>query len=120
VPPLAALLVSLRGRISRSTFVVATALVLATFAVLMVFLESVVGRRSTLVLYPPLYGCLLALSVKRLHDDARSGAWLLVGLVPVLGVLWLFFELALSRGTVGSNQYGPDPREAGRDYMTVV
>ena len=77
-------------------------------------------RRSTLVLYPPLYLCLLALAVKRLHDDARSGAWLLVGLVPVLGVLWLLFELALRKGTAGSNQYGPDPLEAGRDYMKVA
>ena len=39
--------------------------------------------------------------------------------MPVLGVPWLFFELAFRKGTAGSNQYGPDALETGRDYMTV-
>jgi uncharacterized membrane protein YhaH (DUF805 family) len=37
----------------------------------------------------------------------------------VLGALWLFVDLALRRGTPGENQYGPDPREFGADYLTV-
>jgi hypothetical protein len=28
--------------------------------------------------------------------------------VPVLGALWLFWELALRRGTPGLNRYGAD------------
>ena len=114
------LLFSFRGRLPRSTFVLTAVLALAVFAVLSVFLESVAGRTSTLVLYPPLYVCLLALMVKRLHDQGRSGAWLLVVLLPVLGALWLAFELGLRKGTVGPNQHGPDPLEASRDYMTVA
>lgn len=40
----------------------------------------------------------LALKVKRLHDRGRSGFWLLAGLVPVLGWLWLFWEVGLAPG----------------------
>jgi uncharacterized membrane protein YhaH (DUF805 family) len=43
MPPLAERLFSFRGRIPRSTFFVTSAQVLAAFAVLMVFLDSVVG-----------------------------------------------------------------------------
>jgi uncharacterized membrane protein YhaH (DUF805 family) len=46
----------------------------------------------------------VALSVRRLHDTDRSGWWLLIGLVPVLGglVLLVFYLLP---GTPGSNRF---------------
>ena len=50
----------------------------------------------------------LAMGVKRAHDRGRSGWFLLVGLVPLLN-LWPLVELYFLRGTVGQNQYGPDP-----------
>jgi uncharacterized membrane protein YhaH (DUF805 family) len=51
----------------------------------------------------------LAVAVRRLHDTNRSGWWWLIGLVPVVGgiVLLVFYATA---GTVGENQYGPDPK----------
>ena len=47
----------------------------------------------------------LAVSVRRLHDTDRSGWWLLVGLIPVIGtiVLLIFY---VQPGTDGSNQFG--------------
>jgi uncharacterized membrane protein YhaH (DUF805 family) len=117
--PLVELFLSRRGRLARGAFWLAGAALLAAFLVLLVFVESVAGRRATLLLYPPLYWGLFALASKRLHDVARSAAWLLVALVPVLGGLWLALELGLRRGTDGDNQYGPDPLTAGRDYLTV-
>lgn len=38
------------------------------------------------------------LCVLRLRDRQRSGAWLALLLVPVLGPLWLVWELAFRRG----------------------
>ncbi|MFB9237326.1 DUF805 domain-containing protein [Plantactinospora siamensis] len=53
----------------------------------------------------------LAVGVRRLHDTNRSGWWILIGLIPLVGgiVLLVFFILD---GTRGSNQYGPDPKGA--------
>ncbi len=51
----------------------------------------------------------LAVNVKRLHDRGRSGWFLLISLIPFIGGLWLFVELAILGGTPGDNQYGEEP-----------
>ena len=51
----------------------------------------------------------LAAGVKRWHDRNKSGWWVLIGLVPVIGGLWYLIERGFLRGTVGPNTYGPDP-----------
>lgn len=50
----------------------------------------------------------LAVGARRLHDTSRSGWWLLIGLVPILGavVLVVFFVL----DSHADNQYGPRPK----------
>ncbi len=50
----------------------------------------------------------LAAMVRRLHDTGRSGWWYWIALVPLIGFIMLLVWFC-SRGTVGSNQYGPDP-----------
>jgi uncharacterized membrane protein YhaH (DUF805 family) len=62
---------------------------------------------ATLVLLVPS----IAAGVRRLHDTDKSGWWLLLGLIPVIGaiVLIVFF---CQRGTVGTNQFGPNPLQA--------
>lgn len=64
------------------------------------------GLYSLAVLLPS-----LGVSIRRLHDTNRTGWWLLISLVPVLGfiVLLIFFVAA---GTPGSNAYGADPKAA--------
>lgn len=55
----------------------------------------------------------LAVSVRRLHDLDKSGWWLLVMFVPLVGVLLLIFWFA-SRGTKGPNRFGREPhRDSG-------
>jgi uncharacterized membrane protein YhaH (DUF805 family) len=51
----------------------------------------------------------LALNVKRLHDRNRSGWFLLAGLVPIIGGLWLLIEMGFLKGTDGPNRYGESP-----------
>ena len=50
----------------------------------------------------------ITVAIRRLHDTDRSGWWLLIGLIPLIGaiVLLVFF---VSEGTRGANQYGDDP-----------
>lgn len=54
----------------------------------------------------------LAISVKRWHDRNKSGWWVLIGFVPVIGHLWFLIECGLLPGTPGPNDYGPDPLAA--------
>ena len=53
----------------------------------------------------------LAVGVRRLHDVGKSGWWLLVGLVPILGALYLLY-LAVSDSQPDSNRWGPNPKTA--------
>jgi uncharacterized membrane protein YhaH (DUF805 family) len=51
----------------------------------------------------------IAVGVRRLHDTDRSGWWLLISLIPLIGgiVLLVFFVLD---GTPGENRFGPNPK----------
>jgi len=51
----------------------------------------------------------IAVGVRRLHDTNRSGWWLLIGLIPVIGaiVLIIFF---VQDSQPGDNEYGPNPK----------
>lgn len=49
-----------------------------------------------------------AVQVRRLHDRDKSGWFILVGLIPLLGGLILFW-FNIQRGTKGTNTYGEDP-----------
>lgn len=51
----------------------------------------------------------LAAGVKRWHDRNKSGWWILIALVPVIGGLWYLIECGFLPGTAGPNTYGPDP-----------
>jgi uncharacterized membrane protein YhaH (DUF805 family) len=53
----------------------------------------------------------LAVTVRRLHDIDRSGWWILINLFPLIGSIVLLV-FAVSEGTPGNNQYGPNPKEA--------
>ncbi len=54
----------------------------------------------------------LAVSVRRLHDTGRSGFWLLLAFVPIIGGLVLLVFYALD-SQPGENQYGPNPKFTG-------
>lgn len=47
----------------------------------------------------------IALSVRRLHDIDKSGAWWFIRFVPFVGGIVLFV-FSLMAGTYGPNQYG--------------
>lgn len=51
----------------------------------------------------------IAVGVRRLHDIGMSGWWILLGLVPIAGIVLLVFFC--KDGQPGENQYGPNPKE---------
>ena len=50
---------------------------------------------------------LLSVQIRRLHDINKSGYWLFIQLVPVIGFFWLIILLCLP-GTKGANDFGSD------------
>ena len=55
----------------------------------------------------------LALGVKRCHDRDKSGWFLLIGLIPIIGPIWLLVELGFLDGTPGPNKFGASPKGIG-------
>ena len=51
----------------------------------------------------------IAVSIRRLHDSDRSGWWLLLGLVPMVGEIIVLVFMVL-KGTRGANRFGADPK----------
>jgi uncharacterized membrane protein YhaH (DUF805 family) len=116
---LAGLLLGLQGRVSRRTFWCVGIIGLGLLQLYLVALLDIAGASesladglpSALVLWPA-----IAVTAKRWHDRNRSGWWVLINLVPVVGSLWTLLQCGLLKGTRGTNRFGPDPLEA-RDPM---
>ena len=65
------------------------------------------GLYSLAVLLPG-----LGLSVRRLHDLDKSGWYLLIAIIPIIGAIVLIYWF-IQPGTAGANQYGADPKAGG-------
>jgi len=51
----------------------------------------------------------IAVGVRRLHDTNRSGWWLLISLIPLIGAIVIIVLMALDSHP-GENQYGANPK----------
>jgi uncharacterized membrane protein YhaH (DUF805 family) len=79
---------------------------------------------SWLLLFPAFWFGNLSLAVRRWHDRNKSGVWVLLPFIPVIGAIWAFIELGFIEGTPGPNNYGwpygtaPASHPAGMTPMT--
>ena len=87
--------------------------ILATIQQVFVAMESVEGLYlltaliwifSIVVFLPS-----LAVTIRRLHDLDKSGGYIFIGLIPIVGGIWLFVQMC-REGTVGDNRFGADPK----------
>lgn len=126
-PTLWNILFSFQGRIPRRTYwlwliapVVMLVLIVGLTAPLLEQAPAAVGPETPpvrssmsellfLALLIPLFWIRLAVSVKRWHDLGKSGWWYLIGLIPLVGGIWVLIECGCTRGNFGPNQYGDDP-----------
>ena len=103
---------SFEGRINRAKFWLGIVILWAVVWVLAIiaaaagsgFLWWLVSILTVVIIWPS-----LALSIKRWHDRNKSGWWVLIGLVPIIGGLWALIETGFLPGTIGPNEYGLDP-----------
>ena len=72
------------------------------------------GLYSLLVLIPS-----IAVGVRRLHDTNRSGWWIVISLIPIIGVLVLFVFTCLD-SQPGTNRFGANPKEVASQTLPAV
>ena len=53
----------------------------------------------------------LAVSIRRLHDIGKSGWWIWIGVIPLIGALILLWFVVTDSDS-GENTYGPNPKAA--------
>ena len=127
-PSLKTVLFLISGRVPRFVFWIYP-IVLVFFVALLVMLVGLLagllgGGANTLdtveegaitflslALSLPVAWSTFVIHVKRCHDLDKSGWFLLWNLVPIIGGLWVIFNLGFLRGTEGHNEFGPDVRE---------
>lgn len=51
----------------------------------------------------------LAVSIRRLHDIGKSGWWVMIFLIPIIGQIVLLIFMCTD-SQVGDNQFGPNPK----------
>ncbi|MGW7452197.1 DUF805 domain-containing protein [Streptomyces sp. NPDC054787] len=79
--------------------------------IIVAILDNVIGTYPVLYLIYAVAVFLpgLAVGVRRLHDTGKSGWWMLISFVPLIGGIWLIVLMA-SEGHAQPNQYGPNPK----------
>ena len=104
--------VNFNGRARRSEFwwwalFQVVALFVAGFVAGLIHI-SLLSTLAVLALFLPS----LAVQARRLHDTGRSGWWVLLALVPVVGIIVLIVWWCMA-GTPGVNRFGADPVNGG-------
>jgi uncharacterized membrane protein YhaH (DUF805 family) len=109
---LAQIYFSFNGRIGLATYWIKGFLPILGLTVIAGIVEGSVSTYSGYSGIPTIIGRLLiiwpalAITVKRWHDRDKSGLWILIGLIPIVGQIWAFIENGFLSGTKGPNQYG--------------
>lgn len=57
----------------------------------------------------------ISVTVRRLHDIDKSGWFIFINLIPIIGQIWLLI-LLITDSTAGNNKYGDNPK--GVEYKT--
>jgi uncharacterized membrane protein YhaH (DUF805 family) len=109
---LAWLLLSFDGRIGRRSWWLCGVGAMLGIGLILSALLGIAGvpeKIATAIVNLGLLWPTLALSAKRWHDRDKSAWWLLISLVPVVGLLWAVIENGLLPGTPGNNRFGAPP-----------
>ncbi|KLV08835.1 membrane protein [Photobacterium aquae] len=60
----------------------------------------------------------IAVGVRRLHDIGKSGWWLLISLIPLIGVLVLVYFF-VQDSHPEANEYGPNPKDSHASNIAI-
>ena len=118
------LLLSFEGRINRAKFWLGVLILivasLVAYAIIGALFGGVIYDEAGLPHVSGIGGVLMvavwlvtfyasiAVYAKRWHDRDKSGWWSLIGLVPIIGGIWVLVECGCLQGTEGQNRFGSD------------
>ena len=103
---------SFKGRIPRKTYWYSFLGIIVASFVLMFLVALLTGGNESaisvimLILYIPLIWVSLAIQVKRWHDRNKSGWWVLISFVPLIGPIWALIENGFLAGDEAENRFG--------------
>ncbi len=111
--------ITFKGRARRKEYWMFT-LFNIIFSIIAVLADNMIGITFSGEVYGPIYliyGLAIILpswtvSVRRLHDIGKSGWWLLITLIPLIGEI-IFFIWTVSDSEFGDNKYGANPKGEG-------
>ena len=109
--PMRQILFGFSGRVPRKVYWlygVLGPLLVSAMAEMLLGIVGVSGPKAELLPNLLLIWPCAAVAVKRWHDRDKSGWWVLINLIPVVGMIWALIENGLRRGSVGPNRFGPD------------
>ncbi len=89
------------------------ALINAIICIVLGAIQVVIGLETPYISMVYSLGVLLpsiAVAIRRLHDTERSGWWLLISLIPIIGTIVIIVFLC-QNGTAGANRFGADPKQ---------
>lgn len=100
------------GRLNRQRYWLSYLVFTVVMVVIIAALVGMAGPEAEpspvlLLLYIPLIWVSLAIQIKRFHDRDKSGWWVLISFIPIIGPLWLLVELGFLSGDDGANRFGP-------------
>ena len=74
-------------------------------------IDALLGTPLSLLVLA-LFPAMLCVSIRRMHDIGKSGWWLLIGLIPLIGGLILLYWFIFDGGQPHANDYGSVPTNA--------
>lgn len=105
------LLFSKEGRVNRQTYWILMAVfILGTLITSYIDISNTGSQGATyfifiMIIFIPS----LVIQVKRWHDRDKSGFWMLISIIPIIGAIWALVENGFLAGTDGNNRFGANP-----------
>jgi uncharacterized membrane protein YhaH (DUF805 family) len=104
-----------QGRVNRSQFWLRLVLPAVVISIVLTLIDLAIGTYdkqdgvgllsgifSLIVIIPAIF-----VYIKRWHDRDKSGWWMLILLIPIVGAIWFLVECGFLAGTPGPNRFGP-------------
>lgn len=103
-------LLTYEGRFNRSRYWAFTLSYIGAYIVVSI-VDGIIGTQGILALIFALAALYPAIcvAIKRWHDRDKSGWWVLIALIPIIGAIWTLIECGCLKGTDGANRFGADP-----------
>jgi uncharacterized membrane protein YhaH (DUF805 family) len=108
---------SAQGRVNRKQWWLKLVLPVFVISIILALVDMATGNfdpQNGVGLFSSIFALIVIIPailvyIKRFHDRDKSGWWVLIVLIPIIGAIWILIELGFLAGTPGPNRFGPPP-----------